>query len=141
MAGALLVLGISFAYTIETWWLAVEISPAHLVGFVVVFAPWVMALIPFLLFVLPPLGLAAGLAVPSWLALAQWGAWTTMLSLIFWLVLYTVHRIRPAYAIAFPLGALATTLILIRSALRREHAGSRDGGPPSPTASDDETST
>ena len=25
MAGALLVLGISFAYTIETWWLAVEI--------------------------------------------------------------------------------------------------------------------
>lgn len=36
MAGALLVLGISFAYTIETWWLAVEIPPIHLVGFVVV---------------------------------------------------------------------------------------------------------
>lgn len=36
MAGALLVLGISFAYTIETWWLAVEVSATQLVGFVVV---------------------------------------------------------------------------------------------------------
>jgi putative integral membrane protein (TIGR02587 family) len=36
MAGALLVLGISFAYTIETWWLAVEIPATRLVGFVVV---------------------------------------------------------------------------------------------------------
>jgi putative integral membrane protein (TIGR02587 family) len=35
MAGALLVLGISFAYTIETWWLAVETSAIHLIGFVV----------------------------------------------------------------------------------------------------------
>jgi putative integral membrane protein (TIGR02587 family) len=36
MAGALLVLGISFSYTIETWRLAVDISPVHLLGFVVV---------------------------------------------------------------------------------------------------------
>lgn len=35
MAGALLVLGISLAFTIETWWLAVEIPVTHLVGFVV----------------------------------------------------------------------------------------------------------
>lgn len=34
MAGALLVLGISFAYTIETWWLAVETSAIHLIGFI-----------------------------------------------------------------------------------------------------------
>jgi putative integral membrane protein (TIGR02587 family) len=35
MAGALLVLGISFAYTVETWRLAVDIPPLHLLGFVV----------------------------------------------------------------------------------------------------------
>ncbi len=35
MAGALLVLGISFAYTVETWRLAVDISAFHLLGFVV----------------------------------------------------------------------------------------------------------
>lgn len=34
MAGALLVLGISFAYTVETWRLAVDISVGHLLGFV-----------------------------------------------------------------------------------------------------------
>ena len=36
MAGALLVLGITFTYTIETWWLAVEIPAMHLVGLVAV---------------------------------------------------------------------------------------------------------
>jgi len=36
MAGALLVLGVSFAYTIETWWLAVEVSATRLVAFVAV---------------------------------------------------------------------------------------------------------
>lgn len=35
MAGALLVLGISFAYTVETWWLAVAVPPAHLIGYLV----------------------------------------------------------------------------------------------------------
>jgi len=35
MAGALLVLGISFAYTRETWWLPVKIPPSRLIAFVV----------------------------------------------------------------------------------------------------------
>lgn len=34
MAGALLVLGVSFAYTAETWWLAVEVPATHLLVFV-----------------------------------------------------------------------------------------------------------
>jgi putative integral membrane protein (TIGR02587 family) len=34
MAGALLVLGLSFAYTVETWWLAVEVRPLRLLAFV-----------------------------------------------------------------------------------------------------------
>ena len=36
MAGALLVVGISYVYTMETWWLAAEVSALHLVAFVVV---------------------------------------------------------------------------------------------------------
>jgi putative integral membrane protein (TIGR02587 family) len=35
MAGALLVLGISFAYTTETWWLAMKIPVGHLIGYVI----------------------------------------------------------------------------------------------------------
>lgn len=36
VAGALLVLGISFAYTIETWWLAISVPAIHLVTYVIV---------------------------------------------------------------------------------------------------------
>jgi putative integral membrane protein (TIGR02587 family) len=35
MAGALLVLGISFAYTVETWRLAVDVRVVHLLGYVI----------------------------------------------------------------------------------------------------------
>jgi len=43
VAGALLVLGISFTYTIETWWLASQVPIAHLLGFV--FAGLVLVLV------------------------------------------------------------------------------------------------
>jgi putative integral membrane protein (TIGR02587 family) len=36
MAGALLVLGVSFAYTIEAWWLALRASSGHLAAFAIV---------------------------------------------------------------------------------------------------------
>jgi len=43
VAGALLVLGISFAYTIETWWLAINVPARHLVTYVLVGMALVLA--------------------------------------------------------------------------------------------------
>ncbi|MFW5950814.1 MAG: glycosyltransferase family 2 protein [Gemmatimonadota bacterium] len=84
-----------------------------------IFVPWAVAAAPFVLFVLPPAALLLGLALPGLEAATRWGLWTTATSLVFWLVVYRVHRIRPAYAVAFPAGALATAGIFVRSILRQ----------------------
>lgn len=80
--------------------------------------PWVAAAAPFLMFVVPPLTLLAGSIVPGGSGLALWGLRASVLSLLFWLVLYTVHRIRPAYAMIYPMGAAVTAAIFVRSILR-----------------------
>jgi cellulose synthase/poly-beta-1,6-N-acetylglucosamine synthase-like glycosyltransferase len=82
------------------------------------FVPWVVAATPVVLFVLPPLFLLVGSVLPGWESATRWGLAATALSLAFWLVVYAVHRIRPAYAMAYPAGALATSVIFVRSILR-----------------------
>lgn len=82
--------------------------------------PWVAAAAPSVMFVLPPLMLLAGLIVPGGSGLALWGLRASVLSLLFWLVMYTVHRIRPAYAMIYPVGAAVTAMIFVRSILRPE---------------------
>jgi chlorobactene glucosyltransferase len=81
-------------------------------------APWVAAVTPLLLFLLPLVVLGLGIVLPGGEVMTLWGLWTTGLALVFWLVIYTVHRIRPAYALAYPVGALATAILFARSALR-----------------------
>ncbi|NIY08755.1 MAG: glycosyltransferase [Gemmatimonadetes bacterium] len=88
------------------------------------FIPWLVAVTPVLLFVLPSLALGLGVALPGAAGPTTWGLWTAGLSLIFWLAIYTWYRIRPAYAVAYPAGALATTVLFIRSLVRSR------GGPP-----------
>lgn len=82
--------------------------------------PWILAALPVVLFVLPPAALIVGLVAPGGNALAAWGFRASMLSLAFWLVMYTVHRIRPAYAMIYPAGALVTAVVFVRSILE-EH--------------------
>lgn len=82
------------------------------------FVPWVAAALPILLFVVPPAALVAGLVAPGGSDLAVWGFWASLLSLLFWLVTYALHRIRPAYAMAYPVGALVTAVVFVRSILR-----------------------
>jgi hypothetical protein len=89
-------------------------------GWLAVLAAWVVAGMPVLFFVIPPvvllgslLGLLGGFA-------AGWAMRTTALSLVFWLVVYARHRIRPAYAVAYPLGALMSSLAFARGILLRE---------------------
>ena len=86
------------------------------------FVPWVMAATPLFFFVLPPLLLVAWLLGGVGGAVGAWAFRTSLLSLVFWLVLYGVHRIRPAYAVAYPVGALATAVIFVRSVIRSEPA-------------------
>jgi chlorobactene glucosyltransferase len=72
-------------------------------------APYVMWT-PVLVWVLPPI---------VW-ALTGWtpAAIATVLSLAIWLVTYAYERVNPAYALLYPLGAVAVALIMIKSAWR-----------------------
>jgi hypothetical protein len=86
------------------------------------FVPWLVAATPLVLFVLPPVLLLVGSVLPGWESATRWGLAATALSLAFWLVVYAVHRIRPAYAMAYPAGALATSVIFVRSIVRHDRA-------------------
>lgn len=83
-----------------------------------VFVPWLVVAVPLFFFVLPPLLLGLALVIPDLSPVLAWAAWTSLLSLLFWLVVYGVHRIRPAYAVAYPVGALTTAVIFVLSILR-----------------------
>lgn len=87
-----------------------------------IFVPWLIALAPILFFVLPPVLLVAGLLNDGWGSLAVWGFRASALALIFWLVIYAVHRIRPAYAMIYPAGALATAALFLRGLLTPNEA-------------------
>jgi hypothetical protein len=117
----------SFADLSEDWTGAVPPASSTTVApWASAFIPWLVATAPVLLFVLPPLLLAVGSVLAGAGGMVRWGLWTSGLSLLFWLVLYTWHRIRPAYAVAFPLGALATTALFVRSLGRSK--GAEGGG-------------
>jgi hypothetical protein len=82
--------------------------------------PWALAALPLIFFVAPPVALLTGLLLPGAMAMTTWGLRTSLLALVFWLALYAVHRIRPAYAMIYPMGALATAVIFVQSILRHD---------------------
>ncbi len=102
-------------------------SRTTFVPWLAAFAPWLAAVTPLLLFVLPPVVLLLGLALPRHEVMTLWGLWTTGLALVFWLVIYTIHRIRLAYALAYPIGALTMAVIFARSAWRQGGSPDRVG--------------
>jgi chlorobactene glucosyltransferase len=81
---------------------------------------WLVAATPVLFFVAPPLTLAGTALGAVRGSAAVWALWTTALSLLFWLLIYARHRIRPAYAVAYPAGALVSSLIFARGILQQE---------------------
>lgn len=81
---------------------------------------WIVPATPLLFFVVPPTLLAGALLGFSGAATAVWSAWATGLALVFWLVVYARHRIRPAYAVAYPAGALVSSLVLARALIQEE---------------------
>jgi hypothetical protein len=89
-------------------------------SWVAVIAAWVVAGMPLLFFVLPPvalIGAVVGLVGPP---ASGWALRATALSLVLWLLVYARHRIRPAYAVAYPAGAMVSSLAFARGILLRD---------------------
>ncbi len=99
--------------------------------------PWAIGVFLFAYWAGPPLALAvllpAGWA-PTWILIA------TAAALAFWCLIYIGFRVSPAYALLFPLGAIAASALFFRSAALRGHvnwrgrsyetgASRRPGGP------------
>jgi hypothetical protein len=83
-------------------------------------AAWAVALMPVLLFVLPPATLIGSLLGLAGGATTGWAWRASLLSLAFWLLMHARHRIRPAYAVAYPAGALMSTLVFARAIMLQE---------------------
>jgi cellulose synthase/poly-beta-1,6-N-acetylglucosamine synthase-like glycosyltransferase len=81
---------------------------------------WLVAATPVIFFVVPPVTLLASLLGVVSGPAGSWALRTTAMSLILWLVIYARHRIRPAYAVAYPAGALVSSLAFSRGILLRE---------------------
>lgn len=81
---------------------------------------WLLAATPVLFFVVPPVTFAAALLGIVGGAVGRWALWATGLSLVFWLLIYARHRIRPAYAVAYPAGALISSLIFARGIVQED---------------------
>lgn len=81
---------------------------------------WLVPAAPVLFFVVPPVVLAMSLLGLMGAGTTTWASWASALGLIFWLVVYARHRIRPAYAVAFPAGALVSSLVLGRALVQKD---------------------
>lgn len=86
-------------------------------------APWLRPVLPWLVaafllgfWVVPPLALLAGLFVPPAPPIG-WSATATLASLVFWLQMHRMLRISPSTAFLYPLGAMITAALFVRSAL------------------------
>lgn len=79
--------------------------------------PWFIAFFPMAFWTAPPLVLLANVLgiFDGWTA---WALWTTTLSVVFWLAVCLRMGLSAGNAAAYPLGAIATSLIFARSALR-----------------------
>ncbi|HSJ26320.1 MAG TPA: glycosyltransferase [Longimicrobiales bacterium] len=94
-------------------------SRAAAPGWIAPAVPWLIALYILVAWVLPPAVMVAG----AFTGLVSGGAFgwsviTTGLSLLFWLTLLLWMRVPPVYAVLYPVGALVTASLFVRSALR-----------------------
>lgn len=80
--------------------------------------PWVIAAFLILIWVVPP-ALLVGILITGRGGWVQgWSLAVTAISLLFWLLAHAVQRVPLLYALAYPVGALASAWLFVRSALR-----------------------
>jgi chlorobactene glucosyltransferase len=82
------------------------------------FTPWLIAAWIILIWILPPLIMVSAFFSPAFEELYAWSALATALSLVFWLAIYIRAGVSPLYALVYPVAALFTAGLFIRSALR-----------------------
>jgi chlorobactene glucosyltransferase len=80
--------------------------------------PWLIAAFIVTAWVLPPAVLLLPLVGGPGAALRGWAAATTAISLLHWLIVLARFRVRPSYAVLYPVGALVAAGIVVRSAVR-----------------------
>lgn len=82
------------------------------------FVPWLIAIFLIGMWVVPPVTFLAALVTPVAGWIQGWSLAVTAASLLFWLLALAVQRVPLPYALAYPVGALASAAIFVRSALR-----------------------
>jgi len=80
--------------------------------------PWAIVLFLLAIWVAPPAVLLAGIFMSLPGVVWRWGIAATSLSLLHWVMTLVWMRVPPQYAIGYPLGALVSAMIFIRSTLR-----------------------
>jgi chlorobactene glucosyltransferase len=80
--------------------------------------PPVALLVGLVMWVLPPLVLAAALAGAGGSGTLVWSALVTSAAVVFWGVVYARFGVSPAYALLYPMGALVGAWILVRAWVR-----------------------
>jgi chlorobactene glucosyltransferase len=81
--------------------------------------PWLIAFALIAVWVVPPLALLASLFLPP-APPAGWSATATLASLAFWTIMHAILRVPIAGALLYPLGAIFTAGLFVRSALLGE---------------------
>jgi chlorobactene glucosyltransferase len=87
-------------------------------GWIGAFTPWLIAISVIGAWVAPPVILLATLLTPLGGWVQGWSLAVTAFSLLFWMLMLTLQRVPLPYAAVYPVGALVTALLFVRSALR-----------------------
>jgi len=81
--------------------------------------PWLIAMALVAVWVAPPAALIASLFLPGAPAVG-WSATATLASLAFWIIMHALLHVPLRYAAGYPLGALITAALFVRSTLLGE---------------------
>jgi chlorobactene glucosyltransferase len=82
--------------------------------------PWMITAFILLAWALPPGLLLLGLTTGIGSAVRTWSLSASVYGLMFWLVIHIWMRVPLQYAILYPIGAVATASLFVRSAIRGE---------------------
>ena len=108
----------SLAGILEGWTKNVAIGARYSLPHLGPFVPWLILVFTLVAWVVPPaiLLVEAFGSVPD--RLMAWALGVTILSLAFWALTNVRMRVPPLYSLIYPLGAIVTAIIIMRSALR-----------------------
>ncbi|HSJ08952.1 MAG TPA: glycosyltransferase [Longimicrobiales bacterium] len=87
-------------------------------GWAAPIVPWMIVGFLLTVWVAPPALLISGLFRPLEPAVLGWAVTTTALSLVHWILTLVWMRVPALYALGYPVGALASAMLFVRSAIR-----------------------